>query len=634
MDPQRDKRGDGVLTLEFANGNRAVAVKAGRGRRPADLLVALGLAVPSPLLLLVGGADTLDETVRSRLAGLLEWGVIRATSASSAVVVDGGTAAGVMALMGEAVAEGEGVVPLLGVAPAGKVTYPGDGQTPPADSAELEPHHSHFVLANSNAWGGETSLLFDLVDTLAEGRSAVVVLAGGGAVARDEVLGAVRRNLPVVVLRGSGGFADTLAAALTDRRQQPLTPLADPALEEIVADGTVTTFSLDGDPAALARLLTRQLQEDQTLRMAWHRFAVLDTTATRRQAAFRLQQRWILGLGVVATTLVVVQGSLQANGILAHHPLLASSLHKVIVAVPIIAAALVAAAARFWPGGRWVMLRGSAEAIKREIYRYRARAGAYSNARSRKVSREAKLTEAVSSTMGTVMRTDVNRSVLDAYADDQGLPPKGGAAAGDDGMSPLSPVRYLELRIDDQIRFYEQRARSRESQARRLRWAMLGLGGLGTFLAAIGLELWIAVTTALAGAFATYLEAMQLENSVMLYNQAATDLAAIKAWWLALPPDEQLRQDTIDRLVTRAERIMQAELTGWVQQMQDAMTQLRLEQQARAAEEEQPTTRPRPSQAGKRAAYSGEEDATQTPLPGGKQPARRPSDRNNGMTSP
>jgi hypothetical protein len=160
-----------------------------------------------------------------------------------------------------------------------------------------------------------------------------------------------------------------------------------------------------------------------------------------------------------------------------------------------------------------------------------------------------------------------------------------------------------------------------------------GGGGVGTFLAAIGLELWIAVTTALAGAFATYLEAMQLENSVMLYNQAATDLAAIKAWWLALPPDEQLRQDTIDRLVTRAERIMQAELTGWVQQMQDAMTQLRLEQQARAAEEEQPTTRPRPGQAGKRPAHSGEQDAVQTPPRGGKQPARRPSDRNDGTTS-
>jgi hypothetical protein len=67
MEEQEGGRGDGVLTLEFANGNRAVAVKAGRGRYPSELLVALGLAVPSPLLLLVGGADTLDQAVRSDL---------------------------------------------------------------------------------------------------------------------------------------------------------------------------------------------------------------------------------------------------------------------------------------------------------------------------------------------------------------------------------------------------------------------------------------------------------------------------------------------------------------------------------------------------------------------------------------
>jgi SMODS and SLOG-associating 2TM effector domain 1 len=162
---------------------------------------------------------------------------------------------------------------------------------------------------------------------------------------------------------------------------------------------------------------------------------------------------------------------------------------------------------------------------------------------------------------------------------------------------------------------------------------MLGLGGLGTFLAAIGLELWIAVTTALAGAFTAYLEAMQLETSLMLYNQAATDLAAIKTWWLALPPNEQFRQATVDRLVTRAEQIMQAELSGWVQEMQDAMTQLRLEQQAERTDGDQPPARSRPTQPGTRPADRAERDATQTPPLGGKQPPRSRPDRNDRTTT-
>jgi hypothetical protein len=614
MDDKHDDHNTGVLTLEFPNGNRAVAVQAQRGRPASELLAALEMTTPRPLLVLVGGADALQDNIRTRLAELLERGVVRAVSTTGAMVVDGGTAAGVMALMGEAAAEGPGRIPLLGVAPAGKVTYPGNAHAPAPDTAALEPNHSHFVLANSAAWGGETSLLFDVVDALAEGRSAVVVVAGGGSIAQDEVIRAVRRNLPVVVLRGTGGVADTLASALADHQHDPSKPAADPSLEEVMSNGSLTIFPLDGDPAALARQLTRQLQEDQTLRMAWHRFAVLDKTANRQQTAFRLQQRWILGLGVLVTTLVVVQGVLRTRGVLDRQPGLATGLHDVIVAVPIVAAALIAAAARFRPGGRWVVLRGTAEAVKREIYRYRTRTGAYSSAHTRKLSREAKLAEAVGSAMGTLMRTDVNRAALDKYDASQQLPPKDGAAAGDDGMSPLSPTRYLELRIDDQIGFYEGSVQRRERQLRRLRWAMLGLGGLGTFLAAIGLELWIAVTTALVGAFATYLEAMQLENSLMLYNQAATDLAAIKAWWLALPPDAQLLQENLDRLVARAERIMQAELTGWVQEMQDAMTQLRLEQQAKAETEgDQPATRSRSTPPSRRPTQGGDHDDGQTP---------------------
>ncbi len=108
-------------------------------------------------------------------------------------------------------------------------------------------------------------------------------------------------------------------------------------------------------------------------------------------------------------------------------------------------------------------------------------------------------------------------------------------------------------------------------------------GGAGTLLAAIGLEIWVAVTTSVVGIYSTILEAWQLETSVTLYNQASTDLSAIRTWWYALPPAEQDRQENIDRLVETSERIMTAEHVGWVTEMQDAMTHLRLEQAAETA---------------------------------------------------
>ena len=69
---------------------------------------------------------------------------------------------------------------------------------------------------------------------------------------------------------------------------------------------------------------------------------------------------------------------------------------------------------------------------------------------------------------------------------------------------------------------------------------------------------------------------------MIFYNQASADLGSIRAWWNALPTMQQDTQETVDRLVDRAERIMRAEHVGWVQEMQDAMTQFRFEQSAEA----------------------------------------------------
>lgn len=97
-------------------------------------------------------------------------------------------------------------------------------------------------------------------------------------------------------------------------------------------------------------------------------------------------------------------------------------------------------------------------------------------------------------------------------------------------------------------------------------------------LAAVGLEVWVALTAALVGAFSTFLEYQQVENSLMKYNQAATDLANVKAWWTALSYKEKTDPKNTDMLVGNAEKILQSELLGWVQQMEDALAELRAQQ--------------------------------------------------------
>lgn len=582
MGPAGPGEGPRVVTIDFPSGNQAQAVLAGPRRTAEALLGGLGLTGSRPVLLVVGGAGTMDPDAEPRLQRLLERGAIRAAADVGASILDGGTTSGVMAALGRAVAASDVSVPLVGVAPGGKVTFPGDDRGLPDASTKLEPNHSHFLLANSSEWGGETTLMFDVLDELAEGQPAAVLVAGGGPVALDELTATVERGIPIVVITETGGIADSLA----ERARSTTRKAARDAIDQIADEGHLTFVPLAADPPDLGRVLGRFLRIDETLADAWRQQQLVSSAARRQQRDFRIGQSTLLVLGLAVTMLVIAKAVVGDTWLRANVPLVDTLLSFVIVLVPITIATLAAAATKMRPGSRWVLLRGTSEAIKREIFRYRARAGIYSHEQTRTTPREVKLAQAVGSAMGALMRTDVNLLALD-HRPAAKQEPKSKVAGeavdepqpqADNPMSRLTPAGYIKHRVDAQIDWYRRKAAQLEREARWLRWLALGFGALGTLLAAIGFEIWVAVTTSLVGVYTTIVEAWQLETSVTLYNQAATDLNAIRAWWVALPPTQQDLQATTDRLVDRSERIMRAEHTGWVQEMQDAMTQLRLEQ--------------------------------------------------------
>jgi len=106
-------------------------------------------------------------------------------------------------------------------------------------------------------------------------------------------------------------------------------------------------------------------------------------------------------------------------------------------------------------------------------------------------------------------------------------------------------------------------------------------------VAAIGLELWIALTTAFVTAFTTYLEYQRVEERLMRYNQTATDLDNIERWWVALSAEEQAYPESLDLLVGQTETSIHSEHAAWVQDMQDAMAELRAEQTSEETQKSQ-----------------------------------------------
>lgn len=237
-----------ALRIDARCGQPQPLVGVGHADELEAALGALGLRAPSPVLALVGGASGLDPELSGRLLALFEtlcpW-----LDRFNATVVDGGTAYGVMALMGQARRNSKARFPLLGVAAARTVARPGSDDR----GAALDPNHTHILLVPGTRWGDESIWISDVAQTLACGLPSLTLVAGGGEVTRLDVINGLRARRPLLVISGSGGTADALARWHRGGEQLPGAQFgaAERDLIEVV--------DLDRAPRELPGLLLRTL---------------------------------------------------------------------------------------------------------------------------------------------------------------------------------------------------------------------------------------------------------------------------------------------------------------------------------------------------------------------------------------
>ena len=565
--------------IKFPNGNRAQLVRPAAGTPAADILKKLRIEQPETLIMIVGGADNVDESLNLLLVQLFSRGIARTAVETGAMIIDGGTRAGVMELMGQGVADRGRKSILLGVAPAGRVTYPrGPKEDSISKGAPLDPNHSHFVLADCDDWGCEDTVMFELAQALAQRTPVVTILVNGGEHSKNEVLKSVRQGWPLIIIEKTGRLADEIAAFWKEKvEKQKDTCIEDPMMAEIIADGNIQLFPLDCPLEKMDTLIHDHFARpiNPTLELAWERFALYDANAMQQQKSFKKLQNAIIRLGVIATALVVTQAQFEMWNLIPAGSRLDQSFRYIIILIPITISVLVAATNRFKADSKWEVLRSSAEAIKREIFLYRVLMNIEKN--DEQPSCEARLAKKLKYISQKLMRTEVNLDALEPYKGP--IPPEMyGAAASDDGFSQLNPKDYIAIRLGDQLSYYRSKTNDLKKELKRWQWLIYIFGGTGTLLAAIGWELWIALTAALVGAFMTVIQYKQLENSLIQYNQTATELANVQLWWSALSDEEKEDLENTKRLAVCTEKILEKELTGWIQAMEDALDELRTKQ--------------------------------------------------------
>ncbi|NMF85554.1 hypothetical protein [Nodosilinea sp. P-1105] len=233
----------GMMHLKFLNGHSAEAVALSSQQTGAQALAAMRLTVPQPALVIIGGASLMDADSLKRLQTVFNQVFAPLAEALSLTVLDGGTDAGVIHMMGQARHFVGGSFPLVGVVPQGKAKLPDDAAIASSvtdDSVtddsrhDLEPHHTNFFLVPGDSWGSESPWLAEFASLVAQGQPALTILINGGQVALTDLQANLAKERPAVVLAGSGRLADTIATAMAAADTDEADPDIDPAIAELI----------------------------------------------------------------------------------------------------------------------------------------------------------------------------------------------------------------------------------------------------------------------------------------------------------------------------------------------------------------------------------------------------------------
>jgi hypothetical protein len=174
------------------------------------------------------------------------------------MIVDGATDGGVMAVLGQVYAQGDYTYPLIGVVAEQLVAW----SNVPGKQAfsltrkirlaltswlvgfagmpcHLEPNHTHFCFVPGNRWGAESAWISSIASQLAGDYSSVTILSNGrpGGICVQDVEHSLDVNRPVIVMAGTGGWADELASQPPRSKLWRIVSVDDqPGLRDIVLE--------------------------------------------------------------------------------------------------------------------------------------------------------------------------------------------------------------------------------------------------------------------------------------------------------------------------------------------------------------------------------------------------------------
>lgn len=188
--------------IPLKRGVNVGAVHLNEEKEIPDALVELDIPHPRPVIVLVGGASGIgwwDKFPMTKAIRILS----HLAEQTRAVVVDGGTQAGIMKEIGVQRRRYKLSFPLVGVV-FGNLLMKEEPKT------ILDSNHTHFILVPGEDWGAESAWISKIATAIAGDQKSITVLINGGNISRTDVEYSLLENRPTFVMRGTGRMADEI----------------------------------------------------------------------------------------------------------------------------------------------------------------------------------------------------------------------------------------------------------------------------------------------------------------------------------------------------------------------------------------------------------------------------------------
>jgi hypothetical protein len=188
--------------IPLKHGIDVQAINISNDKEIVQALKKLGIPRPKKVIVLIGGADgigLLDQLAVKKGVEI----IARLAEEMNAVVVDGGTQAGIMAEIGNQRKNHKFSFPLIGVVFDNLLS-----KEEPKNI--LDPNHSHFIFIPGEDWGDESAWIAMIATRIAEGEKSITVLVNGGEISQQDVQHSLNEDRHVFIMRGTGRLADEI----------------------------------------------------------------------------------------------------------------------------------------------------------------------------------------------------------------------------------------------------------------------------------------------------------------------------------------------------------------------------------------------------------------------------------------